>query len=288
MVGVVDVHEFMSGLPAVLHQQGFRLTPITLEVGDYVLSREVVVERKALPDLFASLGSGRLYHQAEAMVKGYKTPMLLIEFDGDKAFCLTGPSEVADCLDSRSPQARLVLLLLHFPKLRLLWSRSQHATGELFLALKRNQEEPEPAAAALVGLPAGKAAAAGAGDPAAAAAAAAAAGGDGDAGGSTISSAMVSGSAAAASLVAHQAQVAERQESVVNQAALDLLRRLPGVTDSNWRSIVNGCSSLQQLTQLNVQQLEELMGSSRGARMLHDFLHAPCPVAQTIGPLGGG
>jgi hypothetical protein len=30
---VVDVREFMSGLPAVLHTQGFKLTPITLEVG---------------------------------------------------------------------------------------------------------------------------------------------------------------------------------------------------------------------------------------------------------------
>jgi DNA excision repair protein ERCC-4 len=82
-------------------------------------------------------------------------------------------------------------------------------------------------------------------------------------------------------------QVAERQESVVNQAAIDLLRRLPGVTDSNWRSIINGCSSLHELCGLNVQQLEQLMGSSRGARMLHDFLHAPCPVAQTIGPVAG-
>lgn len=48
------------------------------------------------------------------------------------------------------------------------------------------------------------------------------------------------------------------------------------------------CTSLQQLTQLTVQQLEELMGNSRGVRMLpamHDFLHAPCPVAQTIGPM---
>jgi hypothetical protein len=33
------------------------------QVGDYVLSPDIVVERKALPDLFASLGSGRLYHQ---------------------------------------------------------------------------------------------------------------------------------------------------------------------------------------------------------------------------------
>lgn len=34
-----------------------------LQVGDYVLSPDIVVERKALADLFASLGSGRLYNQ---------------------------------------------------------------------------------------------------------------------------------------------------------------------------------------------------------------------------------
>lgn len=34
-----------------------------LQVGDYVLSPDIVVERKALTDLFASLGSGRLYNQ---------------------------------------------------------------------------------------------------------------------------------------------------------------------------------------------------------------------------------
>lgn len=56
--------------------------------------------------------------QAEAMIKGYKTAILLIEFDIDKAFALTGQSEVAVELDNRSPQARLVLLLLHFPALR--------------------------------------------------------------------------------------------------------------------------------------------------------------------------
>ena len=29
---VVDVREFMSGLPGVLHRQGFYITPVTLEV----------------------------------------------------------------------------------------------------------------------------------------------------------------------------------------------------------------------------------------------------------------
>lgn len=75
---------------------------------------------------------------------------------------------------------------------RLLWSRSQHATGELFLALKRNHEEPEPAAAALVGLTAEAAAAA----VAAAAPTAAAAGGEGAAPATLTSAAAMSSAAA--------------------------------------------------------------------------------------------
>jgi DNA excision repair protein ERCC-4 len=39
---VVDVREFMSSLPSILHQSGFKLMPVTLEVGDYVLSPHMV------------------------------------------------------------------------------------------------------------------------------------------------------------------------------------------------------------------------------------------------------
>lgn len=44
---------------ACIHTQGFELIPVTLEVGDYVLSPTICVERKAVPDLISSLGSGR-------------------------------------------------------------------------------------------------------------------------------------------------------------------------------------------------------------------------------------
>lgn len=172
----------------------------------------------------------------------------------------------------------------------MLWSRSQHATGELFLALKRNQDEPDATAAALVGLPLDAAAAAAAGviPPAAAAAAAAGSGsqaaGDDNpaaAGPAVISSSMLSQSPALAAQQSQQA--AANQDSVVNQAAIDLLRRLPGVTDVNWRLIINGCSSLRDLCDMSEQQLERLMQSQRGARALYNFLHAPCPVAQSAG-----
>ena len=41
---------------------------------------------------------------------------------------------------------RIALLVLHFPRLRLIWSRSLHATAQIFHQLKSNQEEPDPVA----------------------------------------------------------------------------------------------------------------------------------------------
>lgn len=83
---IVDMREFMSSLPNVLHQKGMRIIPVTLEVGDYILSPLICVERKSIQDLFTSFTSGRLYHQVETMVRYYRLPVLLIEFSQDKSF----------------------------------------------------------------------------------------------------------------------------------------------------------------------------------------------------------
>ncbi len=91
---------------------------MTLEVGDYVLSPQLVVERKSLPDLVASLASGRLYHQAEVMCRHYARPLLLIEFDPDRQFGLQSPAELGDDIDPKNIISKLTLLTTHFPKLR--------------------------------------------------------------------------------------------------------------------------------------------------------------------------
>lgn len=83
---IVDMREFMSTLPNVLHQKGMRIIPVTLEVGDYILSPLICVERKSISDLFGSFASGRLYHQVEMMSRYYRIPVLLIEFSQDKSF----------------------------------------------------------------------------------------------------------------------------------------------------------------------------------------------------------
>jgi DNA excision repair protein ERCC-4 len=62
---IVDVREFNSELPSVVYKRGIDMTPVTLEVGDYVLAGDVCVERKALDDLVQSLQNGRVFKQAE-------------------------------------------------------------------------------------------------------------------------------------------------------------------------------------------------------------------------------
>ena len=91
---VVDVREFRSALPNMLHLHAIGVKPVTLEVGDYVLTPDVCVERKSVSDLIQSLASGRLFNQAEAMQRYYKRPALLIEFEEGKPFALINPSDI--------------------------------------------------------------------------------------------------------------------------------------------------------------------------------------------------
>lgn len=59
---------------------------------------------------------------------------------------------------------------------------------------------------------------------------------------------------------------------------MEFLRRLPGVTDSNYRAIMDGCKSLAELALLPVDRLAELMGGQKGALTLREFLDAKYPT----------
>ncbi|XP_042856458.1 DNA repair endonuclease XPF-like [Penaeus japonicus] len=141
---IVDMREFRSELPALIHKRGIDIDPVTIEVGDYILTPDVCVERKSLSDLIGSLNSGRLYNQAQAMTRYYKKPILLIEFDQNKSFHLQGRFFLSSDASSSAKDvaAKLQLLTLHFPHLRLLWCPSPYATAEIFQLLKEGKEEP--------------------------------------------------------------------------------------------------------------------------------------------------
>ncbi len=154
---VVDVREFRSSLPSLLHGRNMVIVPCMLTVADYVLTPDICIERKSVRDLISSFANGRLYNQAETMLQHYKNPMLLIEFDQNKSFTLEPFADYssgagAGSLHAQDLQAKLVLLTLAFPRLRIIWSSSPYQTAEIFEELKKQQDEPDPIRAVQIGL----------------------------------------------------------------------------------------------------------------------------------------
>jgi len=148
---IVDMREFRSELPSLIHRRGIDIEPVTLEVGDYILTPDMCVERKSISDLIGSLNNGRLYNQAVAMTRFYKRPILLIEFDPNKSFSLQAKSSLSSEVSFNDISSKLTLLTLHFPKLRVLWCHSPYATAELFDEMKANYPEPDAATAMAMG-----------------------------------------------------------------------------------------------------------------------------------------
>ncbi|MDD4307462.1 MAG: ERCC4 domain-containing protein, partial [Thermoplasmata archaeon] len=53
-----------------------------LDVGDYLISDRVGVERKEVADLHASIMDGRLFQQVKALKRAYQSPLIIIEGEG--------------------------------------------------------------------------------------------------------------------------------------------------------------------------------------------------------------
>lgn len=142
---VVDIREFRSDLPCLIHKRGLEVVPVMITIGDYILTPEICVERKSISDLIGSLNSGRLYNQCVQMSRFYTKPILLIEFDQNKPFHLQGHYMISgDATTSNTDIThKIQLLTLHFPQLRLVWSPSPYATAKLFEELKIGKGEPD-------------------------------------------------------------------------------------------------------------------------------------------------
>ncbi|KAF8139594.1 hypothetical protein EV363DRAFT_1310012 [Boletus edulis] len=235
---IVDMREFRSTLPSLLHASGLLVIPATLTVGDYVLTPDICVERKSIPDLISSFNSGRLYTQCELMSVHYKQPVLLIEFEENKAFSLETVSLAKPCIKQSakyppkkggtstesdralpSIQSKIVLLTLHFPRVRIIWSSSPYATTDIFSDLKAHNPEPDPSRAIAIG--------------------------------------------------------AEEDPNVgagVNAAAEELLRCIPGVTAKNVKYVMSKVRSVRELCALGREEVQGILGVEPG-KLCWEFMH---------------
>lgn len=254
---VVDVREFRSALPSLLHGNNMIVIPCQLTVGDYILTPDICVERKSIRDLISSLKNGRLYNQAETMLQYYKNPLLLIEFDQNKSFTFdafasvpTGPtfttdygfsssgtatstssSALANPSNPKSAQHLLVLLTLAFPRLKVVWSSSPYQTAEIFAELKKNAQEPDPLRAVQLGL-------------------------DIDITGSGSADVM------AAAGIEHR---------TFNLLPQDMLRAVPGVTPQALERLIIETDNISDIANMTIEQLDPLVGKEAARKIVAFF-----------------
>jgi DNA excision repair protein ERCC-4 len=235
----VDVREFRAALPSILHQGGMRLAPVTLTVGDFVLSNVHVVERKSISDLHGSFNNGRLKDQVKAMAKYYKCPCLLIEFDPEKNFALQTSSDLGAEIRVDAITSKLAMLTMTFPMLRILWSRSPHETLKIFKKLKRNHQEVDVDKAVEIG------------------------------NNESLDDLLVGGKEGYYN--EGEEDYDENDDAAVNDVAKSMLLRLPGVNFHNARKIMSECDSIASLARLSREELRRIAGPVAGQKLFTFF-----------------
>jgi len=128
VVIMADARESGSAVLAELSKLGADIKLLPLDVGDYVLSERVCIERKTTRDFAISIMDGRLFEQASAL-KNYERPVLLLE--GEELYCTNVlPKAIAGALAS---------LVVDFD-LCVLWAKSAPETANLLFALARKEQ----------------------------------------------------------------------------------------------------------------------------------------------------
>jgi ERCC4-related helicase/ERCC4-type nuclease len=76
---IADTREFKSPVVRNLAKKDVVIESVQLDVGDYLISERVGVERKDVDDFLASLMDGRLFQQARSLRRAYQSPLMIIE-----------------------------------------------------------------------------------------------------------------------------------------------------------------------------------------------------------------
>ncbi len=131
---VIDHRETKSGVAKTLDRLGMELSFAALEVGDYVVSDRLAVERKRTDDFTSSLIDGKrnLFAQLSDLARVYEKPVLIIE--GEDLF-------TSRQINPNAIYGTLVSIAIDFG-VSILYSRDEEETASILKVLaKREQTE---------------------------------------------------------------------------------------------------------------------------------------------------
>ncbi len=128
----VDTREQQSGVLEALVGKQALIKVQQLEIGDYVLSDQIVIERKTTEDFLSSMLDGRLFDQCLKMSSNYEMPLMIIE--GNPADLYTSRN-----IHKNAVIGALTTIALHY-RLPVLFTKDDEETAEfLYVTARREQ-----------------------------------------------------------------------------------------------------------------------------------------------------
>ena len=110
---IVDSRELPTSVARELARLDVEISGESLEIGDYIVSEEVAIERKEAGDFLQSLIDGRLFVQLSALKSAYRRPVLIIE--GERLIGQRGinPSSIYGALASIAIRIQVPIIWTH-------------------------------------------------------------------------------------------------------------------------------------------------------------------------------
>jgi ERCC4-related helicase len=140
----VDSREQASSVTKELFEKDCKIIMKQLDVGDYILSKDVCIERKTVEDFLSSMIDGRLFSQMINMRENYEKPLILVEGNMDELFTLRN-------IHKNSVIGALTSIALDY-NVPILNTKSARETAHyLFVIAKREQIAREKEVAIRIG-----------------------------------------------------------------------------------------------------------------------------------------
>lgn len=138
-----DNREFPSGVVKSLALMDCIVKPKQLDVGDYICSDRVGIERKSTSDFLSSIVDSRLFDQVKSLSESYPNPLMILEGDVEELYTKRNihPNAINGALSSISIDYRIPIL----------WSMDTEHTAALIFTIAKREQVKEGRAVAIRG-----------------------------------------------------------------------------------------------------------------------------------------
>ncbi len=127
---IVDSRELPTAVARELTRLDVDVSGESLEIGDYIASEDVAVERKESGDFIQSLIDGRLFVQLTALRSAYRRPVLIIEGEQITGLRAVNPASIYGALAS-------IAIRIQVP---IIWTRNEEETANVLYRIARLEQ----------------------------------------------------------------------------------------------------------------------------------------------------